>query len=175
MFNPLTRLITIAVLVGALVPAAVAFPAGAAKGPPQVGPPNDIWTCEYIASHPSQAAAAFVSCDAAGPVIVPGVAPLTADGVDAQPCEQIPLGGGNVSYGVYAWGNLHYFNYYSYSPAVLQSFHYYVQKTNGVTVQHGIDNTTNSHQLQAYNYYYFGAQNLGSSVQHWTWCWGSNP
>lgn len=117
----------------ALITASLAFAGAEASG----GPPNGVWTCGYIAKHPAEAAAAFVSCDQRGPVTVPGVAPVDASLSTLSPCGRVPASGG-VSQGVYAWTqNYHYFNYFSYSPAVIQLFTWYVQKQNGSNVSRG--------------------------------------
>jgi hypothetical protein len=163
--------------------AALAAPS-TAVGARKSGPPTGVWTCGYIASHPAEAAAAQVSCDGRGPTAAPGMnpssstdtglAPTGADYLDVPPCKYVPLGGGYVSQGVFAWSDLHYFNYFSYSPAVVESFTYYIQKMDGTNVQHGDDSVTNSHYVTVgYNYYYWGAQNHGTQVQRWYFCWSS--
>lgn len=162
----------VAVIALVLVPSATA----ATKPARASGPPNGVWTCRYIAAHPAQAAAASVSCDPRGPVRarararaprVLAFTPLTA----LSPCARVPASGA-VSRGVYAWGNFQYFNYFSYSPAVLEYFTYYVQKMNGTNVQWGTDYQTNSHPVSVgSNYYRWGAQNNGDYVQSWVWCW----
>lgn len=141
-------------------------------------PPTGVWTCDYIASHPVEAAVALVSCDPRGPIVMPEVntqsAPLTTSAApaveDVQPCKSVPLDGTYVSRGVFAWSDLHYFNRYSYAPAVIQTFTYYVQRQDGVNVQWGSDDVANSHTVGA-NYFYWGAQNNGDQIQKWTFCW----
>jgi hypothetical protein len=180
MVSRIARGILITLALAALVAPSTALAGGARKP----GPPKGIWTCDYIASHPIEAAAALVSCDGLVPAAAPGmnpaasvdagVAPAGPDYTDAPPCKYVPLGGGYVSKGVFAWSDLHYFNYFSYSPAVIESFTYYIQKTNGVNVQWGDDSVTNSHYVSVgFNYYYWGAQNHGDAVQRWYFCWSS--
>jgi hypothetical protein len=150
--------------------------AGAGSRPPG-GPPGGVWTCAYIAAHPAEAAAALVSCDARGPVTVPGVTPAVTSSVNAAatPCARVPASG-DVSQGVFAWMQSYpYFNYFSYSPSVTQLFTYYVQKQNGQNVQSGQDTQTNSHPVSVgANYYRLGAQNNAPVFQHWVFCWSLN-
>lgn len=158
---------SVAVAVCALAAAGVAAAAGHGQG----GPKNGVWTCGYIATHPAEAAAALVSCDPRGPVTVPGSDPVFSP---LTPCARAPASG-DVSQGVFAWTGYTYFNYFSYSPGVVQLFTYYVQKQDGTNVQSGQDTQTNSHPVNVgANNYRLGAQNNGSHVQHWTFCWSIN-
>jgi hypothetical protein len=150
----------------------VASATAATKHATASGPPNGVWTCRYIAAHPAQAAAASVSCSPRGPARaratrVLAFMPMTA----LSPCARVPVSGA-VGRGVYAWGNFQYFNYFSYSPAVIEYFTWYVQKHDGTNVQWGSDYQTNSHPVNVgSNYYRWGAQNNGDYAQSWVWCW----
>jgi hypothetical protein len=169
-----TRLAGLAIA-GLSALAAASF-AGAASGGGHVpsGPPNNVWTCGYIATHPAEAAAALVSCDASGPVTVPGVVATPTPFSALSSCARIPASG-NISQGVFAWSSYLYFNYFSYSPAVVQLFTWYVQKQDGTNVQWGQDTQTNDHAVTVgANNYRWGAQNNAASVQHWTFCWAIN-
>jgi hypothetical protein len=150
----------------------VASATAATKQARASGPPHGVWTCGYIAAHPAQAAAASVSCSARGPVRARGhrvlaFMPMTA----LSPCARVPASGA-VGQGVFAWGNFQYYNYFSYSPAVIEYFTYYVQKQDGTNVQWGTDYQTNSHAVNVgANYYRWGAQNNAAYAQSWVWCW----
>jgi hypothetical protein len=179
MYARITRWTVGVLAIAALVCTGAALAAGgpAAKRPPSGGPPGNVWTCDYIAAHPAEAAAALVSCDGSVPAGATStasspLAPTTLDTADVAPCKYVPLGGGYVSPGVYAWSDLDYMNLYSYAPQTIQWFHYWVQKTDGTTIQQGDDNVANEHYTPGgYNYLYWGARNDGYTVQRWNYCW----
>ncbi len=134
------------------------------------GPPNGVYTCSWIAQHPVEAAQALVSCDPEGPVQVPGVRPFGGDMPDAQGCQFVPNGGGAVGQWVYAWSQYEYANYWSWGPAVIQQFHWYIQKTNGDIVRHSVGIGSGSTTVGA-NVLRWGAQNQGPEPQTWYVCY----
>jgi hypothetical protein len=178
MFARITRWTVGALALAVLVfsSAALAARGPAAKRPPSGGPPGGVWTCDYIAAHPTDAAAALVSCDGRNPggagTTASPLAPSSPDFTDVPPCKYVPLGGGKVGQGVFAWSDLHYMNYFSYAPDVVESFTWYVQKQDGTNIQSGNDDVANSHYTpNGYNYFYWGAQNHGATPQRWYYCW----
>ena len=181
MYARITRVSVGALAIAALVCSSAALAAGghAAKRPPSGGPPGGVWTCDYIAAHPAEAAAALVSCDgsipagaSAGSVASSALSPTSGDFLDVPPCKYVPLGGGYVSPGVYAWSDLHYLDTFSYSPQTIQWFHWWLERQDGSAAMQGDDNVTNSHTNPGgYNYFYWGARNDGTTVQRWYYCW----
>jgi|GEM_PF-2850946 hypothetical protein len=137
------------------------------------GPPHGVWTCGYIAAHPTEAAAALVSCDARGPVGGSlSAMRLRPSGATSQ-CNRVPQTGA-VGTGVFAWSVYHSFNTFSQAPAVIESFTWYIQKTDGTNVQNGTTSTANSYNVNTgTGTYRFGAQNHGPTAQSWTFCWGT--
>lgn len=175
----ITRWTLGALALAALVCSSAALAAGgpAAKRPPSGGPPGGVWTCDYIAAHQAEASAALVSCNGTVPAgaTAPSSSPLgptSGDYLDVPPCKYVPLGGGKVGTGVYAWSDLHYLNQFSYAPDVVEWFHWWLEKQDGTAVLQGDDNVANTHTNPGgYNYFYWGARNDGPTPQRWYYCW----
>lgn len=173
---------TAAVTVLAAGLAAVAVQTATAASPS--GPPDGVWTCEWIAAHPVDAARAQVSCVTpvssmalVTPTVLSSPQPASAASsaaVAAQGCEQIPLDGTRVGRGVFAWGQYWNATHWGFgaqwSPPV--DYTWYVQRIDGVNVMNGYVTslgwyTTPNVGLTAYRW---GAQNHGSLPQSWQEC-----
>jgi hypothetical protein len=136
--NPLARLF--AALAACVVVAMIAVATASAKQTVSALPPNGVYTCGWIATHPAAAARARVTCDASvffsamrqSPPIAGSVVTALAspDTIDSTGCWDIPEDGSRISPGVYAWSSWEYANRWSwaahYGPPV--DYTWYIQK-----------------------------------------------
>lgn len=164
------------VLLAAFAATLFAIPAPAQGSVAFPMPPNDIYTCDWIAAHPAAAIQAAVTCDpsvffAASESLALATAP--GAGPDANGCQPVPNNGSRVGQGVFAWSTYEYANdwvfYGNYSPA---DYTYYIQKTDGTNVVQQRITDVIAHEIgvQA-NIYRWGAQNHSSTAQSWEVCY----
>lgn len=165
-----------AIAVGVLVPHAAAGPAAsvAASAPPPM-PPNGVYTCDWIAAHPSAALQARVTCD---PAVIAGAKalPIPPQGDVMQPMltsTDVPVGA-RVGQGVFAWSDGGYTNYYEYygkySPA---DYTRYVKDEYGVNHYPQEEWDTSNHRVSfPTGFYFWGAQNHSATPQQWHVTWG---
>jgi hypothetical protein len=154
---------------------APAVSGSALAGPKDETPPDGVYTCSWIADHRAAAKRAGVSCDPADFFSGQHVSAREPGSVTAlsQGCTNVPVGGGRVGQGVFAWTTYQYSNkwgwYGRYSPAY---YTYYLQKSGNVTYTWGQIFDTGSYILGApSNIYRWGAQNHSSTPQSWYVCW----
>lgn len=164
-------------------------------------PPNNVYTCSWIADHPQAAAAARVSCDPASIFWASLTPPIgeAADGASVSSyhgslgplsyrqqsrsgptavrriqsvCGSIPAGG-NVGTGVFAWTGYHTSNFWSFTASLAQSYTEYVQKTDGTNVRNHTysDDVSHTETGLATLSYRWGAQNHGSWPMNWAECY----
>lgn len=165
-------------MVLASVSAVSANSAVAAKHPSL--PPGGVYTCDWIAAHPSEAALARVSCDPA--VFMAALseaqsrdASVTSApmGVQSTGCQWLPSQFGSVGQGVFAWSTYQYSTHWSwrglFSPA---NYTWYLQ-VGGSTYTYGTVTDTNTYGPLGVpaNIYRWGAQNHSGTAQRWDVCW----
>jgi hypothetical protein len=140
-------------------------------------PPNGVYTCSWIASHPAAAAAARVTCD---PTVFFAATSSSATETPVTPmntdCQPVPNGGGRVGKGVFAWSTYQYAHIWqikgNYSPSY---YTWYVQKTNGVNYVYNVEFDTATHTVGVpNNIYRMGAQNHSETAQNWNVCYTDN-
>lgn len=169
-------------LVASLV---VAATAALSSAPPVLGgPPKGVWTCDYIASHPIEAALASVSCSPKAPPahgngpFMPSAldqtfTPDVSAGILSNGCNEVPLNA-YVGQGVFAWTPEYYYaNVWSFDALTGPPEHYtwYIQKTNGQNVFNRTETDSDFHFTQvAYNVYRSGAQNHSADPAQWYVC-----
>lgn len=141
------------------------------------GPPNGVYTCEWIAAHPAAAAQAQVTCDPValpstpfGPTVTPSASSRSMMLMD-EGCQYLPTSG-SVGQGVFAWTSYKYTTRWSWfgnnTPA---SYTWYLQ-TSGGTYAWAFVSDANVHGVNApANIYRWGAQNHSSTAQYWYVCW----
>jgi hypothetical protein len=184
--NPLARLF--AALAACVVVAMIAVATASAKQTVSALPPNGVYTCGWIATHPAAAARARVTCDASvffsamrqSPPIAGSVVTALAspDTIDSTGCWDIPEDGSRISPGVYAWSSWEYANRWSwaahYGPPV--DYTWYIQKSGPITVLYdrwtdlGHSDTTHRITMATYNVYRLGFQNHSYPTQSWYHC-----
>jgi hypothetical protein len=136
------------------------------------GPPNNVYTCQWINAHPQEAATASVSCGVPFPSSLIGpdsAGTSTSAGPLASGCQRVPAVG-DVSPGVFAWTTVEYSNWWSFGPSVSQSYTWYVQKSSGVNYVSGSASAYAQVNVPP-NDYRGGGQNNGTSVMHWSICY----
>lgn len=140
-------------------------------------PPNGVYTCIWIAAHPSDAALAGVSCSPVAPPVVPGafgafIAAPAAPLVSGEVCLSIP-GSGKVGMGVFAWTPAYYYsNYWDIDTNdTPPNYTWYIQKIDGTNVwaESETDIQIHSH-MPAANDYRGGAQNHSGTATSWRIC-----
>jgi len=137
-------------------------------------PPNGIYTCAWIAVNPAAAAQAQVTCDPAVFFAAMSAGSAVISPESQVACEQIPLNGGRVGTGVFAWGQYYGATYWGYgaqwSPPV--SYTWYVQRIDGYNAMHGDVSTLDWYTTPSvpWSEYRWGAQNHGSLAQSWQEC-----
>jgi hypothetical protein len=148
------------------------------------GPPNGIYTCDWIAAHPAAAAQAQVTCDASvffaglsgqttAPTTSSASTPSSPDTIDANGCQNVPNGGGRVGKGVWAWSLYEYSNQWSWYGRYSPSWYtFYIQKTDGTNYVYGPITDTSTHSIGiGANVYRWGAQNHSDTAQNWYVCY----
>lgn len=173
------RRILLALLIGVTVSLTAAVAPASARG----GPPHGIYTCDWIAAHPAEAAQARVTCDAS--VFFAGLSsqgttpagtasvPNTPDTIDANGCQHVPNGGGRVGKGVFAWSTYEYSNQWAFNGFYSPSYYtFYIQRTDGTNAVYGPITDTQVHSLGlGANVYRWGAQNHSDTAQNWYACY----
>lgn len=149
--------------------------------PPQgsITPPNDVYTCDWIARHPAAAAAAQVTCDPnarppAGSSVFSSPIGASPASIEAQGCQWVPNGGAKVGQGVFAWSQFEYSNYWNYSVYADSSPNYtwYLQRPDGTNYTHGTVTDFSVHNVGVpANNYRWGAQNHSAVPAHWYACY----
>lgn len=184
----LSRSFRIALLTGvsSVVVAAVIAPfalGGGAKDRQPATPPGGIYTCDWIAAHPAEAARAGVTCSPVPPPVMPGadstlVDPTSIGRVASGPdsllytCFRLPSSG-EVGQGVWAWSNGYpYTSYWDINSYFAHDYHWYIQNVGGtnVHVEHITDASIHSKSVGS-NYHRTGAQNHASTAVHWQSCY----
>jgi hypothetical protein len=170
-----------ACIVAALVAASFACVASAAS---TTAPPNGVYTCSWIATHPAESLVARVTCDptvfalATAPdavaTLTTGVPGPTSGGVRpySSACTYIP-NVGNIGQGVFGWSGYEYTNNFDFTPTYTPvTYTYYVQKSGGVAYTSGneYDQYTHSVGLPT-NIYRWGVQNRSSQANNWYLCY----
>jgi len=161
--------VVVALAVTAALVASVSVASAAGREP---APPGGVFTCEWIAAHPSAAAAARVTCDpttffaATAPSSSAARLPLS------QGCASVPSSG-SVGQGVFAWSSYQYSTFWGWyafnSPA---NYTWYVQTSGGSTQAWGNVTDPNNHNVGVpANIYRWGAQNHSATAQAWYVCW----
>jgi hypothetical protein len=101
-------------------------------------PPNGVFTCKWIAAHPTAALQARVTCDPKTFALATTGAPhmMQAQEVStlSQGCAFVP-NTGRVGQGVFAWTSYQYSNQWSWQGEWNPSdYTWYIKRTNGTTV-----------------------------------------
>jgi hypothetical protein len=151
-------------------------------------PPNGIYTCEWIADHPVQAARAGVTCSPTAPPLVPGaettflnpasIGRFGAASLLSTTCIRVPASG-EVGQGVFAWyGGYPYTSYWDINGYFDPDYTWYVQNLGGTNVYSEHVTNFNIHVasvanggLPGSNYYRVGAQNHAPTAVHWQACY----
>ena len=170
----ITALVMVAVLSAGKVSRAQAGGSGAL-------PPNGVYTCDWIATHPAAAVRAGVTCSPIPPPVVSDALVTPVDpsaagrsGVHAlsTTCYSLPAVGA-VGKGVFAWSSG--YPYTSYWDINVETsppdYTWYIQNAGGTNVynEHVLDLGVHSKTL-GYNYYRLGAQNHSDTPAWWTFC-----
>jgi hypothetical protein len=160
-----------AVLVVAALPLFAGAGLAATGSRPQL-PPNGVYTCAWIGSHPAAAAEARVTCD---PTVFFS-ASLGASNDAMSPlssgCQVLPTSGA-VGKGVWAWTAYRYSHYFAFAGInSFPNYTWYVQNTGG-TVDWGniADQSFHNSSVLPFNNYRWGAQNHSEQAQKWNVCW----
>lgn len=140
--HPIVALL-VALTIAALVSLAGARAANSALDT-SIVPPDGIYTCSWIAGHPTAATLAGVSCredmvnpgSSVSPESVGLPSGLGTDSPDANGCQQVPGGGGKISVGVYAATTYEYSDAWSWIGG-FGPYEWYIQKTTGVYEVYG--------------------------------------
>jgi hypothetical protein len=180
--GPTLKRATNACLIAALAAGFLASVAPAASG---VGPPNGVYTCPWIATHPSEALAARVTCDATMFALVTAPSPvarLTADvpetstsaGMtpDSLGCTYVP-NSGNIGQGVFGWTGYEYSNHWEFTPTYSpDTYTYYIQTSGGNPYTSGNEYDPYTHTVNVpANIYRWGVQNHSTQVNNWYVCY----
>ena len=167
----------VAVVVAAM---AVALPAGAKTGVPAHGyPPNGVYTCEWIAAHPTEATLARVSCNP--DMTNPGSSVSPADVAAADlanrsfrsgtmlgsGCPRVPSSGA-IGQGVFASTSPEYSSFWQW-PAGSQHgyFTWYIKKNSDDSTWDWGSQFDGDFKYTTPNIYYWKVQNNYSNAQYW--------
>jgi hypothetical protein len=187
-------------LIAAVVTTAMLMP-GLAEGTSARGsssvllPSNGVYTCKWIAKHPTEATFVGVSCNKSG--INPGVdeayydlltalhpsdsfhaqtdsSALSPEGILSDGCEWVPGPTGDyfIGPGVYASTTFQYSNTWSWGWASsAQQFYWYVKRTGGQIQVSGHSFGDGGTVHVPANIYRWQVYNAGSVAQNWVACW----
>lgn len=149
-------------------------PVASPKHQDQVRPPGGVYTCEWIADHPVEAAIAMVSCSPTPPSRPFGFAPLASPETYAH-CHRIPTEG-NVGHNVFAWSHYEYASYYDINSNSAGYYTWYVQKTDGTVSWSQTYTDLLVHiKILGGNTRRSGAQNLSYFPDNWSTCFDLGP
>jgi hypothetical protein len=152
--------------------------ASTSKAP--LAPPGNVFTCDWIAEHPNEAARARVSCD--GGPFMPAPSPTRAVRTRAYRlfspldvgCGHVP-NSGKVGQGVFAWTTYKYTNYWDWNAVTFDPTNYtwYIQKPGNITVRYGTIYDGGLYHAYSLpnNNHRWGAQNHTSTPLNWYVCW----
>jgi hypothetical protein len=174
--NPWIFAALLAIVAVAIV---VAVPTASARDSASARPPHNVYTCNWIAHHPIAARRALVTCRARPPVVLPAAitqlttfTPFTAT---AQGCTFVPLNGGYIGNGVFAWTNYEYSNYWNWSPqkgSPPSDYTWYLQNTNGVNYAYHRETDSGLHAINTTaNNRRWGVQNHRAVAGNWYACY----
>ncbi|MEA2494888.1 MAG: hypothetical protein QOJ29_2799 [Thermoleophilaceae bacterium] len=176
--NLLALVTTLGVFSG-LVATAGAYGAG---GGVRANPPNGIYTCDWIANHPTAAAAAGVSCSstpppisAQDPMVILPASTFGRDTLDSGTyCFRLPTSG-YVGKGVFAWtAGYPYSQSWSIIGYVAYDYTWYVQNSGGTNVHvEAITDSYDHSTFPGWNYYREGAQNHANANVYWGGCYSN--
>lgn len=167
-------------LLATLVAAAIGAVSALASPPPiatapWVTPPLNVFTCDWIAAHPTAADHWMVSCSDVPPPSVGDASVMSAGSSIASTralasrltfrplangCQNLPYTGGKVSTNVYAWSTYEYATAWQFGWPAGSALHWYLQKTDGTNYLNGDETSTTQVQVPG-QIYRWGAQNQG--------------
>jgi hypothetical protein len=158
---------------------ALILSAVALAGPPTDTsiPPNGVYTCDWIASHPTAATLAGVSCNEnmvnPGSTVSPeqvARATITHHGVSpfANGCQRVPSSG-SIGGGVYAETTFEYSNFWTWNaPSRGENYYWYIKHTDGSNQTWGYAFGTTGNAGVPANVYQWKVQNeTGNDPQYW--------
>lgn len=151
-----------------------------------LGPSDGIFTCEWIAEHPTEASAFDVSCSE--DMVNPGADLVQAERwrseiaaelrervrVLSDGCGNVPSSG-TISPGVYAASSFQYTTHWAWSNGIGQNFYWYVKKTDDSIQTSGVSyGGSGGTPALPPNVYRWQVYNAGSNPASWFICWNDD-